>query len=201
MLFSGFLLPIIVLVFSTPGVFTELFMQTCHVCVFSSGLYLPVCSFVLLSQSLRAFCLFSPFSGSPSSLGCWADHVHSHSLQFPSLLPIQCWSQGIQTYTLWPASPLEGDSSSIPFFLTESQSSLCLSCFFHTVWLPVRFHIGKKVLVFWVPVCSTVAIFLKFSPALQQKSLVLPVLSWNKLIADGNLMIGMWLLIFSLYCK
>lgn len=62
---------------------------------------------------------------------------------------------------------------------------------FHTVWLPVRLHTEKKVLVVWVPVCSTVAIFLKFSPALQQKSLVLLVLSWNKLIADGNLVIGL----------
>lgn len=32
--------------------------------------------------------------------------------------------------------------------------------------------------------CSTIPVF---PPALQCKSLVLPVLSWNKLIADGNL--------------
>lgn len=115
MLFSGFLPPVIVLVFFTHTVFPELFMLACHIlaCSFPVFIHLsaPVClcpgPFLPSISSLPSLARLPPRAVGLAVSIHTASSFHPFS---PSSFLAQCWSQGIQTYTLWPAVPLEGDS-------------------------------------------------------------------------------------------
>lgn len=160
----------------THRVLYEFFMLACHVVIVWSFLY---CIYLLLHASVPSHFLpsVSPFSFlAPLAIGL--------ASPYPASLD-HCWSQGIQTYTCWPAIPIEDDSYLhlfLPVWLKASQICVVL---FHTVWLPVMLH---KKRCFWNSLCSTLP---TCPPALRYKCLVLPILSWTSWLQMEIWLIGM----------